>query len=72
MTAMTAITIAETTDNNGIRLLDSPVTEAGTAVEVGAGTAANPGEEAVGGKGEGIGVAWGIVEDCDACPVCGK
>jgi len=68
---MTAITIAETTDNNGIRLLDSPVTEAGTAVEVGAGTAANPGE-AVDGKGVGIGVAWGIVEDCVACPVCGK
>ncbi len=69
---MTAITIAETTDNNGIRLLDSPVTEAGTAVEVGAGTAANPGEGAVDGMGVRIGVAWGIVEDCDACPDCGK
>ena len=39
-TAMIAITIAATTDNTGIRLLDSPVTEAGTGVVVGAGTAA--------------------------------
>ncbi len=32
-----AITIAATTDNSGIRLTDSPVTEAGTGVEVGTG-----------------------------------
>ncbi len=48
---MIAITIAATTDNNGIRLLDSPVTEAGTAVEVGAGTAGDPVEGAVDGMG---------------------
>ena len=34
-TAMTATTIAATTDNTGIRLIDSPVTEAGTGVDVG-------------------------------------
>jgi len=48
---MIAITIAAATDNNGIRLLGSPVTEAGTAVEVGAGTTADPVEGAVDGKG---------------------
>ena len=58
---MIAITIAATTDNNGIRLLDSPVTEAGTAVEVGAGTAGDPVEGAVDGMGVRIGVVWGIV-----------
>jgi len=36
-TATIAITIAATTDNTGIRLTDSPVTEAGTGVEVGTG-----------------------------------
>ena len=67
-TAMIAITIAATTDNTGIRLLDSPVTEAGTAVEVGAGKAGDAVEGAVDGMGAGIGVVCGVGDDCDACP----
>ena len=65
MTAMTATTIAATTDNTGIRLIDSPVTEAGT--DVGAGKAGVVGG-AVEGMGAGIGVVCGVEDDCDACP----
>ena len=67
-TAMIAITIAAATDNTGIRLLDSPVTEVGTAVEVGTGTAGVAVEDAVDGTGDGIGVVCGVGDGCDARP----
>ena len=46
---MIAITIAAATDNTGIRLLSSPVTEAGTGVAVGA---------AIGGGAAEVAVVW--------------
>ncbi len=55
---MIAITIAATTDNTGIRLLDSPVTEAGTGIVEGAGKAADPVDGTVEGKGVEFGVVW--------------
>jgi len=82
---MIAITIAATTDNNGIRLLDLPVTEAGAAVaagaggDVGAGKAGVDIEDAVDGMDEGAvdGMDVGIgvvcnVGDCDVDPDRGK
>ena len=60
-TATIAITIAAATDNTGIRLLSSPVAEAGTGVAVGAGIGGDAAEAAVDGMGVGIGVA--AVED---------
>jgi len=53
---MIAKTIAAATDNTGIRLLDSPVTEVGTAVEVGTGKGV-----AVKGAGDGTGDGIGVV-----------
>jgi hypothetical protein len=66
-TAMTAITIAAKTDNTVSRLIDSPVTEAGIDVVVGAGTAGEV-EGAVDGMGTGIDVVCGVEDDCDTCP----
>ena len=69
--AMTATTIAAATDNTGIRLIDSPVTEEGTAEAVGAGKYGAV-EGTVDGTGAGIGVVCSVGDDCDACPDSGK
>ncbi len=65
---MIAITIAAATDKTVIRMLDSPVAEAGTGIELGAGTAGGAVEGAGGEKGARMGVVCGVGEDCDACP----
>ena len=66
---MPAIIIAAKTDNTVIRLLDSPVTEDGTAKAVGAGKAgAVEGTGAVEEYGAGIGVVCEAGDGCDACP----
>ena len=57
-TAMIAITIAATTDNTGIRLLDSPVTEAGSGVAVGAGKAEAPLRVQVQWRDRALELAW--------------
>jgi hypothetical protein len=67
-TAIIVTTIAATTDNTGIRLLDSPVTEAGTGGAVAAGAGYVDGNGAAEVKGARIGVACGVGDDCDVCP----
>jgi hypothetical protein len=80
-TAITAITIAATTDNTGKKMFDWLVAEAGTGVAgveagigivVGAGVAGDAFDDAVEGSGAGIGVVWGTVGDWDAGTDCGK
>jgi hypothetical protein len=66
-TAMIATTIADTTDNAGIRLIDSPFAEVGAIKVVGAGKV-GPVEGAVDGMGAGIDVVCGVEDDCDTCP----
>jgi len=66
-TAMIATTIAATTDNAGIRLIDSPFAEVGATKVEGVGKA-GPAEGAVAGVGTGIDVVCGAEDDCDTCP----